>query len=254
MGLDFADLTFADLDRECLDGNGFPTITFGKRSYFDQSCHFRTNTDIPGNLLVGHYSALASNCTFIIASDHNKRSASTYPFKEVYQLLDENYPLLDKLSKNTPLFKSTRQCIVGSDCWLGNGAKVVGNVRIGNGAIVGSGAVVTKDVPPYAVVAGNPAKIVKYRFSPEIIQKLQCLRWWHWDTAKVEAAMVDLVGDIEQFLAKHQPPPVLPPTEEYQKLFELKSRGYRLMAVHLNSKAHIGLIYLNLLKQYLEHF
>jgi len=73
-----------------------------------------------------------------------------------------------------------RQVIIGHDVWVGANAIIMGGVRIGNGAIIGAGAVVTKDVPPYSIVAGVPAKIIKYRFSPDIIKKIIESRWWDY--------------------------------------------------------------------------
>ena len=71
-----------------------------------------------------------------------------------------------------------KQVIVGNDVWIGERALVMGGLQIGDGAVIAAGAVVTKDVPPYAVVGGVPAKVIKYRFSPDIIGKLERLKWW----------------------------------------------------------------------------
>lgn len=71
-----------------------------------------------------------------------------------------------------------KQVIVGNDVWIGERAMVMGGLHIGDGAVIAAGAVVTKDVPPYAVVGGVPAKVIKYRFSPDIIEELEHLKWW----------------------------------------------------------------------------
>lgn len=76
--------------------------------------------------------------------------------------------------------------VIGNDVWIAAGAVVTRGVNIGDGAVVGANAVVTKDVPPYAIVAGNPAKIIKYRFSPEIIDILLTIKWWNWPIEKIK--------------------------------------------------------------------
>ena len=75
--------------------------------------------------------------------------------------------------------KSNHKITIGHDVWIGHGVIVVGNVTVGNGAILAAGAVVTKDVPPFAIVGGVPAKLIKYRFKPSIIAEIEKLQWWN---------------------------------------------------------------------------
>ncbi len=75
--------------------------------------------------------------------------------------------------------------IVGNDVWIGQDVVIKGGVKIGNGAVIGARSVVTKDIPPYAVAAGAPAKVIKYRFEQEKMDLLQKLQWWNWDTEKI---------------------------------------------------------------------
>lgn len=110
-------------------------------------------------LIIGSYCSIAPNVTFLLASEHGYKNLSTYPFKVKF-LGYEN----EAGSKGS--------IIVEDDVWIGYGAVIFSGVKIGQGAIIGAGAIVTKDVPPYAIVAGNPAKILKYRFEPQIIEKM----------------------------------------------------------------------------------
>lgn len=76
--------------------------------------------------------------------------------------------------------------IIGNDVWIAAGAVITRGIKIGDGAVIGANAVVTKDVPPYAIVAGIPAKVIKYRFTPEIIQRLLDIQWWNWEEIKIK--------------------------------------------------------------------
>jgi serine acetyltransferase len=91
--------------------------------------------------------------------------------------------------------------IVENDVWIGAKATIMSGVRVSNGSIVAAGSVVTKDVPPYAIVAGNPAKVVKYRFNEEQIDKLLNISWWEWDEQKIkDNAILMWSTNIEDFI------------------------------------------------------
>jgi phosphonate metabolism protein (transferase hexapeptide repeat family) len=98
------------------------------------------------------------------------------------------------------------RCELGHDVWIGHGAIVLPGRRIGTGAAVAAGAVVTHDVPPFAIVVGTPAKILRFRFPPEIIAALERIAWWDWPHAKLREAMGDFrrLG-AEEFCRKHDP-------------------------------------------------
>lgn len=94
---------------------------------------------------------------------------------------------------------------IGHDVWIGHGATILPGVTIGNGAAIGAGAVVAKDVAPYTIVGGVPAKLIKYRFSPEIGARLDALAWWDWSHEALRAALPDFrTLPIEDFLAKYE--------------------------------------------------
>lgn len=110
-------------------------------------------------LIIGNFCSIAPDVTFLLASEHGYKNISTFPFKVKF-MGEEN----EALSKGS--------IIVEDDVWIGYGAIIFSGVKIGQGAIIGAGSIVTKDVPPYAIVGGNPAKIIKYRFDEKIIKKL----------------------------------------------------------------------------------
>jgi hypothetical protein len=86
--------------------------------------------------------------------------------------------------------------------WIGHGVTVIPGRKIGIGAVIGSGAVVTRDIPPYAIAVGVPARVVKFRFPPDVVEKLLATQWWDWDRATLEERFKDLL-DLDGFLRKY---------------------------------------------------
>jgi phosphonate metabolism protein (transferase hexapeptide repeat family) len=102
-------------------------------------------------------------------------------------------------------WRRSRPVTIGHDTWIGHGAVVMKGVTIGNGAIVGSKSVVTKNVPAFTVVAGNPAQVIKLRHPPEIAEKLQALAWWDWSHDEIHAALPDFRAlSAEAFIERYQ--------------------------------------------------
>lgn len=114
------------------------------------------------NLKIGSYCSIAQEVMFILNADHNVNTVSTFPFVNKLGIGEEP---LEGVSKG--------DIIVGDDVWIGYRSTILSGVMIGRGAVVAAGSVVTKDVPPYAIVGGVPARILKYRFSDEMIKELQ---------------------------------------------------------------------------------
>jgi acetyltransferase-like isoleucine patch superfamily enzyme len=120
---------------------------------------------------IGKFCSIAMN-VFIGLPQHEQSCFSTHP-----SFYLKNTPLIKTFSEKD-CFQSAKRTFVGNDVWIGHGALIMSGVRIGHGAVVGAGAVVTKDVPDYAVVVGVPAKVIKFRFDSETIKYLLESKWW----------------------------------------------------------------------------
>lgn len=165
----------------------FYVVDLGDHTYMNDSAEVLSYRS-PQTVKIGKYSSIGA-CKFIVDGDHDLTHASTYPFRE--------FGLCDAAPENA---RNKGAPTVGNDVWICDGAVIVGGVDIGDGSVVAAHAVVAKDVPPYAVVAGNPAKVVKYRFSPELIARLLDAKWWDLPHDVVCATLAPLLGDVEAFV------------------------------------------------------
>lgn len=144
--------------------NIFPIekVSVGKYSY--GPIVVRSWGSLNEKLRIGNFVSIASGVKFILGGNHNIDTITTYPFK--VKFLDEK---MEAWSKGSVIIKD--------DVWIGMDAIIMSGVTIEQGAIIAAGSVVTKDIPPYAIVGGNPAKIIKYRFSKEIVQEMKKIEW-----------------------------------------------------------------------------
>lgn len=139
--------------------------------------HYPINHD---KLIIGKFCSIACGAKFLFNSaNHTLSSLSTYPFP----LFFEEWNLEKKYV--TKSWDNKGNIIIGNDVWIGYEAVILAGVTIGDGAIIGTRAVVTKDVPPYTIVGGVPAKPIKKRFPEEIISKLLDIQWWNWSDEKI---------------------------------------------------------------------
>ena len=186
-----------------------PNIEVGDYSYYDDpgdpTAFERENVLYaygPERLVIGRYCALATGVRFVMAgANHPTAGVSTFPFAIFGGVWAER--TLD-LVMAAP---SRGDTIVGNDIWIGYNAMVMPGVRIGDGAIVAAGAVVSKDVPPYGVVAGNPARLVRIRFDDSDVARLLRAAWWDWPVELVtEHARTIMAGqpvEIEMIARAH---------------------------------------------------
>jgi len=140
--------------------------------------HYPINKD---NLIIGKFCSIACGAKFMFTSGNHKLSSlSTYPFPLFFEEWD-----LDK-NNVTDAWNNEGDIIIGNDVWIGYEAVIMQGVHIGDGAVIATRAVVTKDVPPYTIVGGVPAKEIKKRFSEETIKKLMKIQWWNWAETKIK--------------------------------------------------------------------
>lgn len=147
-------------------------------------------------LIIGKFCSIACGATFIFNSANHRQSAlSTYTFPLFYEEWQ-----LDK-AHVTSAWDNKGDIVIGNDVWIGYEATILSGVTIGDGAIIGAKAVVTKDVPAYSVVGGVPAKEIKRRFDADSIQKLQQIKWWDWSYEKIQRAIPYLKnGDVDHLM------------------------------------------------------
>lgn len=179
-----------------------PLIEAGEFSYYDDPddpTAFETRNVLyhygPEKLIIGKFCALATGVRFIMnGANHRMDGPSTFPFPTMGGAWSRHIDLLTDLPNRG-------DTVVGNDVWLGNGVTVLPGVRIGHGAIVAAGSVVTRDVPDYGIVGGNPARLIRSRYDEPDIARLLAVAWWDWPvehiTDHVRAVMSGSIADLE---------------------------------------------------------
>ena len=144
-------------------------------------------------LIIGKFCSIACGVKFLFnCANHTLKSLSTYTFPLFY----EDWEL--EKSNVASAWDNKGDIVIGNDVWIGLEAVILDGVKIGDGAIIGTRAVVTKDVPPYSIVCGIPAKVIRKRYSPDIIEQLLSLRWWDWTKDRIKRNLPFIMaGNIE---------------------------------------------------------
>jgi acetyltransferase-like isoleucine patch superfamily enzyme len=145
------------------------------------------------HLTIGAYTSIAEGVEFVLGGNHRPDWVSTYPFRVRFDLpgaYDDGHP------------RPEADMRIGSDVWLGRDAMVAPGVAVGDGAVVGARAIVTRDVRPYAIVVGAPAREIRRRFDDERVEALLRIRWWTWPEAEIRDCVHLLSsGDVDAFIA-----------------------------------------------------
>lgn len=189
--------SYVNINRRCEIYNS----EIGHRSYIGVN-------SIVKSVKIGKYCSLSWNLS-LGGKNHNYHNVTTHP-KWRYFRMDE------KLTKIKPDMGEETTCEIGNDVWIGANTIVLRNVSVGDGAVIGAGSVISKNVPAYAIVAGNPGKIIKYRFSNSIIESLLSLKWWDWPddiirknidsiySETVDYPLIDRLIKIQQNIVKQR--------------------------------------------------
>ena len=146
-------------------------------------------------LKIERFCSIADGVIILLGGEHRIDWVTTYPFSKLFP----------KARGFTGHPRSRGDVIIGNDVWIGTEALILSGVEIGNGAVIVARSVVTEDVAPYSIMAGNPAKHIKFRFSESIIDDLQKIAWWDWSLSKIEEAWPLLLSsNIEAFIARYK--------------------------------------------------
>ncbi|QZT38407.1 Vat family streptogramin A O-acetyltransferase [Halosquirtibacter xylanolyticus] len=173
-------------------------IVVGEYTYYDDDediTNFEKNVKyhfdfIGDKLIIGKFCMIASGVSFIMnGANHKMDGVSAYPF----YIFGGDWADSAPAATDTPYKGDT---VVGNDVWIGTNVTIMPGIKIGDGAIIASKSVVTKDVAPYAVVGGNPACLIKMRFSEKIVNRLLELKWWNWDIQKITSNIHALTQNI----------------------------------------------------------
>ncbi|MFC8721114.1 CatB-related O-acetyltransferase [Kitasatospora sp. NPDC057198] len=186
-----------------------PTVDVGEYTYYDDpdgATEFERRNVLyaygPEKLVIGKYCAIAAGTRFLMAgAEHPTAGVSTYPFTMFGgRWAEETLDIVTAMP-------SRGDTVVGNDVWFGYQATVMPGVRIGDGAIIAAGAVVTADVPPYTVVGGNPARTIRRRFDDADVERLRRAAWWDWPadlvTEHARTIMAGTPADIARIAAEH---------------------------------------------------
>lgn len=172
----------------------YAEYSIGRFSY-GQSTVLRITPD-QGQLSIGSFCSIAQGVIIVLAAagSHKTDWITTFPFMQLFKDFNQlSLPPIEKCD-----------VVIGNDVWIGMNATLLSGVRIGDGAVIGMSSVVTRDVLPYSIVAGNPARLIEMRFDEETINRLLRIKWWEWDLERIKGNMPLLLSNkIQDFIEKN---------------------------------------------------
>jgi virginiamycin A acetyltransferase len=145
-------------------------------------------------LKIGKFCSIADDSVFMLGGEHRLDMVTTYPFANFFQFAHSLHDSHPRLRGDITL---------GNDVWVGQEAMILSGVTIGNGAVIAARSVVAKDVEPYAIMAGSPARRIKYRVPEDLIGSLNVLAWWDWPIEQIAEAISFLLDDPRAFVEKY---------------------------------------------------
>lgn len=136
---------------------------------------------------------------FCNLSWHLSLGGSNHNYKAVCMYTDSSWKAVFNMGEGLAPVSKKEYTVIGNDVWIGAKANIIRGVKIGDGAVIGANSLVLHDIPPYAIVVGSPARVIKYRFEQDVIKRLQSIQWWNWDVETIKTAAEYLRGDLDDY-------------------------------------------------------
>ena len=156
-------------------------VTVGDFTYGVPTIYYK---ELGSKLSIGKFGSMSEFITIFLAGEHRTNWVSTYPFHAFIT----KYLGVDS-------HQSKGDVTIGNDVWIASSVTILSGVTIGDGVCIGANSVIAKDIPDYAIVAGNPARIIRYRFDPDTIEKLLEIAWWNWDLGYISEAIPIILSE-----------------------------------------------------------